>query len=319
MSNMSIIHGSGHSNSQFAPERNSKTATTSHDASDAKPAPHRPQASVTHVTNAGGNASPSEHTAATLFTCCGSTKTISDIVQCEGSLTIRVDGRTVCTLSCSADHPSELVVGHLFAEGLIASYNDIASITVDKSANAADVTTTGRAAATAPSAADAFFITTSSARLAKVPLDATRRYEDTPWSASWVFDIAREFAKDKTSHARTRGCHSAYLAQDGAILVMREDVGRHNAVDKVIGWALINSVDLRTCMLYTSGRVPTDMVSKAIRSNIPVLASKSVTTDKAAELARRTGLALLCEALPESFELISGNEPQLESALAQAI
>lgn len=316
---MNIIHGNGRAKGRFAPSANGEATPASPNTNGAAPTTHHPQASATRVMNAGGNASPSESMAATLFTCCGSTKTISDVIQCEGSLTISVDGRTVCTLSCSADHPAELVVGHLFAEGLIASYNDIASITVDTSANTADVTTTGRASAPTPSAADAFFITTSSARLAKMPLDTARRYHDTLWSAPWVFAIAREFAKDKTSHARTRGCHSAYLAQGGTILVMREDVGRHNAADKVIGWALIHGIDLQTCLLYTSGRVPTDMVSKAIRSRIPVLASKSVTTDKAAALARRTGLVLLCEALPESFELVSGNEPQPEAELAQAI
>lgn len=266
-----------------------------------------------------GSASPSQNTAATLYTRHGSTKTISDVVQCEGALTIRVDGRTVCTLSCSADHPSELVVGHLFAEGLIASYDDILGITVDNSAHIADVSIAGRAKAPAPASDDAFFITTSSARLMKTSLEPAPLRGDAAWAASWIFDIACEFAKDKTSHARTRGCHSAYLAQSGTIMVMREDVGRHNAVDKVIGWALINGIDLATCILYTSGRVPTDMVSKAIRSHIPVLASKSVTTDKAAALARRSGLVLLCEALPDSFELISGNDPQPEAAFAKAI
>ena len=126
------------------------------------------------------------------------------------------------------------------------------------------------------------------------------------WKPEAVFRIADEFALDKTVHARTRGAHSAFLCDlDGRILCMREDIGRHNAFDKVVGWALLNGVDLAKCMLYTSGRVPSDMASKAIRAGIPILVSKSVATDQGVALARAYGLTLICEAKPMQFDLVN--------------
>ena len=69
----------------------------------------------------------------------------------------------------------------------------------------------------------------------------------------------------------------------GHILCMREDIGRHNAFDKVVGWAILHGVDLAKRMLYSSGRVPSDMASKAIRARIPILVSKSVATDRGSD------------------------------------
>ena len=68
-----------------------------------------------------------------------------------------------------------------------------------------------------------------------------------------------------------------------------EDIGRHNALDKCIGYALLKQLELSECILFTTGRVPTDMVQKVIAAGIPVLASKAVPTDQAIELAKSTG------------------------------
>ena len=97
----------------------------------------------------------------------------------------------------------------------------------------------------------------------------------------------------------------AYLANRERILYVREDIGRHNAFDKAIGSALIDGVDLSQCLLYTSGRVPTDMVVKAIRARLPLLVSKKVATDKTVEVARSLNLTLICRAMPDSFDVLS--------------
>lgn len=82
-----------------------------------------------------------------------------------------------------------------------------------------------------------------------------------------------------------------------------EDIGRHNALDKAIGTALVQDIDLRGCLAFTSGRVPTDMAVKAVRAGIPVLATCKVATDKAFELADEYGLALVTKAGRRSFSV----------------
>ena len=80
----------------------------------------------------------------------------------------------------------------------------------------------------------------------------------------------------------------------GKILYRCEDLGRHNALDKAVGCALTEGVPLAECVLFTSGRVPLDMVRKAIRAGVPVLVSKSMPTVQSAELAAEYGLQLVC-------------------------
>ena len=91
----------------------------------------------------------------------------------------------------------------------------------------------------------------------------------------------------------THAVHSCLLLRAGKILYRCEDLGRHNALDKAVGCALTEGVPLAECVLFTSGRVPVDMVRKAIRAGVPALVSKSMPTVQSLELAEEYGLKLL--------------------------
>ena len=253
------------------------------------------------------------------FNAAGHPLSVANLVQAEDTLTICVDGRIVATLCCSADHLDELVVGHLLTEGIIDTRISLEALSVEISVPTANVHINGTPASAVSSTDSSVLTTTSAARLRISKASLPKPFAPKPWSASAICSLACEFGKDRTSHARTRGCHSAYLSDGSRVLCIREDVGRHNAFDKVVGWAFLHGVDLAGCMLYTSGRVPTDMVFKAIRARIPILISKAVTTDKAITLARNANLVLICEARADSFLLVSGNEPVAQDELAEAI
>ena len=238
----------------------------------------------------------------------GASDVIDAAVQAESLLAVYVNDILTMQLGCSANHLVELVVGRLFTEGIVAGVDEVDAISVCESSMRADVYLRDREADfSRPAEHVVATCCTNNMTLNEYFTEHSdlEPVAPIPWDPEWAFMVADEFAKDKTAHARTQGSHSAYLADRERILYVREDIGRHNAFDKVVGSALIDGVDLSQCLLYTSGRVPTDMVTKAIRARIPVLVSKSVATDKTVEIARSLGLTLICKATPTSIDVLS--------------
>ena len=236
-------------------------------------------------------------------------------VQAERLLKVYVNGVLTMRIICSASHLSDLIVGRLYSEGLVRTVDEIALIDIDVPAMEAHVELPGRQpdlGNTAP--ADIPTCATSDKLVNNyfVAGEPMRPLKPRQWDPVLVFDAAHEFRRDKTAHARTRGAHSAYLFGPDGLLCLREDIGRHNAFDKAIGWALTAGVDLYDCMLYTSGRVPTDMLTKAIRAGLPMLVSKSVPTEKAVQMAREYGVIFITNALPRSFDIMNGAEWMIE-------
>ena len=113
------------------------------------------------------------------------------------------------------------------------------------------------------------------------------------------------FADGMPLHSVTFATHSCLLARRDEILFSCEDIGRHNALDKVIGYALRHQIDLTECMVYSSGRIPTDMAMKAIYAGIPVLSSKASPTTEAIELAKAYHLTLICAARRDRMKVFS--------------
>ena len=110
--------------------------------------------------------------------------------------------------------------------------------------------------------------------------------------AAWVDALADAMGQGLPLYRATHAVHSCLLLRAGRILYRCEDLGRHNALDKAVGCALTEGVPLAECVLFTSGRVPVDMVRKAIRAGVPALVSKSMPTVQSLELAEEYGLKL---------------------------
>lgn len=199
----------------------------------------------------------------------------------EHTVAVWLDGALAFEQGCTNDHLDELVLGHLLTEGHVQDVRQICSLSQEQ-----------------VNAHRTVFRVCLSRR------QSTRRpVVPAAWSAEWVFHQADIFAQDTALHARTSAAHSCMLAREGEILCRREDLGRHNALDKVIGWAMKNHVPLESCMLYSSGRIPVDMMQKVIASGVGVIASNASATAQAIELAQAHGITLLCNVRTDKFDV----------------
>jgi FdhD protein len=233
-------------------------------------------------------------------------------LQSEHVVRVFVNGELVMNLTCSPDHIVELVVGRLYTEGMIAGVDEVDEVWLCEHSSRVLVYLRNCQAVAVPKGRmvqDVGTCCTDNRTLSSLFLrdEELPQVKAIPWSAEDVFALARAFEGDTPMHRRTFGAHSCYLARGCKVLYCCEDLGRHNAFDKVVGCALRDGVDLRECTVFTSGRVPTDMAVKAVRARIPIMVSKAVPTDLAVQMAAEHGLTLICSAHSDSFMVM--NDP----------
>ena len=191
-------------------------------------------------------------------------------VVTELGLSIIINGRHFATAMITPMMEKEFIIGHLFGQGIIENIVDIESITVKE--NIAEVTLLRKE--------------DKAKGLAEI-------HSDFKVSREAIFDGVNAILKSKI-YAETEAIHSAGLFKQGAEpICLAEDVGRHNALDKVIGYALINKIDLSNTFATSTGRMVSDMVSKVCRANIPVVATKTAVTKLAVEIGQRCGLTII--------------------------
>jgi FdhD protein len=217
---------------------------------------------------------------------------VLDAVPVEEPLEIRVDGETLAITMRTPGHDEELALGFLHGEGLIAAAHRVGP-PADLAANAVDVS--------GPLARDPgmrSFYTTSSCgvcgagALAEVAAHAPLITPGPPVSRALLADLPERLRQP--GFARTGGLHATGLFTSGGELVLvREDVGRHNAMDKVVGWALREGiVPLHEHLLCVSGRTSFELVQKAVVAGAPVLVGVGAPTSLAVALADDRGLTL---------------------------
>lgn len=193
------------------------------------------------------------------------------------------DQEFISSVVCLPDKLDELVVGILFGKNLINAYSDIESITYETAKNiSAHVQLANR----------------NVACFKEVSQNGVLPQE---YKAERILELANIFARDTILHRQTNATHSCLLADDDNIYISVEDTGRHNTLDKAIGYALINNINRSNCMLFTSGRISPEMVCKTVNADIPILIGKSVPTALAADLARANRLTLIGHANAEHF------------------
>jgi FdhD protein len=231
-----------------------------------------------------------------------------DVVR-EMLLEVFVDGGLVVTIACAGLHLRELTTGFLKQEGLIENAGDIQDMIL--SFDRVEVRTLG-IAGDPPSTTAAKTIGSSGSRgrrsLQPEGEEKTIGHSCPELDAQRILQLMDALLAATVIHERTRGTHCSALAGLQGILAAREDIGRHNTIDMLCGWALTEGVDLSDKILLTTGRVSSEIVSKAWRMGVPVIVSHSAATSRAVMLAESLGIVVVGYVRGGSFTVYAGSE-----------
>ncbi len=221
-----------------------------------------------------------------------------DIIQ-EMPLQIYLNGQHLVTIACTGLHVDELALGYLKSEGIIKDHSDIQDVRIDPDAGAvhlltAAAMTPGQGPADSPIRGS---IASSGARgtIREGPLSLPEPIppDAMQLSPERVLQLMDRFIDLCVLHRMTRGTHGAALTDGKEILVVREDIGRHNALDMLAGYALSNHWDCSDKAVLRTGRVSTEIVNKVWNLGIPLVVSLAAPTTRAIQLAGDAGITLI--------------------------
>lgn len=193
-----------------------------------------------------------------------------DFVAEEVFLRICVNGSVYASLVCSPWALDELVIGYLHTDGVISSYDEVESLCFEGDAALVQL----RSAPAAP----------------RSPVSHPVR----PLTARGVVHLVQTLEDDSTLFHHTGGVHNAALSDGERILFSCEDVGRHNALDRLIGRCLIQGISMKDMVIVFSGRVPDEIIRKVAWASCRAMVSVSAPTSMAIETAREAGITLIC-------------------------
>jgi FdhD protein len=221
----------------------------------------------------------------------------------ERPLTVFVNGAELATLLCSPNELEALVVGFLYFEGVIDALEDLEELRLEEAEGWAEVRVARpfrprRRIFTSGCTGGVTFSLDYAP-----PLDSALRLE-----AERLYPLLHQMYERAALYQASRGIHAAALADAEAVLLVAEDVGRHNAVDKIQGLALLRGIETADRLLLSSGRISSEMLRKGAKMRTPLIASRTSPTELAIEWAKRLGIALIGYVRPDSFNLYSHPE-----------
>ena len=232
----------------------------------------------------------------------------------EQTLTMHVNGVPFVRVACSGQHLRYLVPGFLYSCGVIESLHDLAGVDVTPLPAASsgatspdgaeevrvDVLLRGACCSNAAGSTEqaAPKLTITSAMGWNIPLAAKKlrcmpRAEVPSWEPRVILRAAQELEERSEVFHQTGGCHNAALLNRQGMVFYCLDIGRHNAIDTLVGYMLVEGLNPADHMIISSGRIASEIAQKAVRAGVPVFASLSRAMSRAVDMARATGLTLL--------------------------
>jgi len=240
----------------------------------------------------------------------------------ERPLTIFLNGQEVVTAMTIGDHPEWLAVGYLANQGMLSGADEITGIDHDEDLGVVVVRTAGETDFEEKMKKK---VRTSGCAQGTVFGDIMETFEavklapEARLRTSWLYSLMKQINTAPSLYLKAGAIHGCVLAQEDRILAYIEDVGRHNAVDKIAGWMFLNAVAPDDKIFYTTGRLTSEMVIKCVVMGIPILASRSGFTAWGVDLARQAGLTLIGRARGKRFVALAGEERIVFDADASSV
>jgi FdhD protein len=230
-------------------------------------------------------------------------------VPTERPLTLFLNGQEIVTMMTIGDRPDCLAVGYLLNQNMLRRDDTVTAIDVDREL---DVVVVRTAARTDYEAKLRRKTLTSGCAMGTAFGDMLERFEeikldpDAVVKTSWLIELSRKINTRPSIYLAAGSVHGCVLCEENRPIVYMEDVGRHNAIDKIAGWMHLNGVSPRGKLFFTTGRLTSEMVIKCVQMEIPILVSRNGFTAWGVELARQAGLTLIGRAKGKRFTAVSG-------------
>lgn len=237
---------------------------------------------------------------------------INDAVTEEILLNISVNNIDIANLLCSKKNLYELAIGYLFSSDIINNINDVKTYNIFslipdnlvshiETKEEIQFAKLGNKKVKAVGCGDATSYVKKDYKNKNIESNIKVK-------TSEIVDLMRDFQSKSEIFIKTGGVHSAAIVGNDEIIVFREDIGRHNAIDKVIGNLLINKLSFNNKIILTSGRISSEILHKVIMCEIPILISRSAPTNKAILMCRKLNITLVGFVRGDKMNIYSGGQ-----------
>jgi FdhD protein len=238
-------------------------------------------------------------------------KAVETTVVTERPLTLFLNAREIVTMMTIGDRPDLLAVGYLLNQNMLRAEDEITAVDYDDDISTVVVRTRRQTdfedklkkKTQTSGCAQGTVFGDLMEEFDKVALDPDARVR-----TSWLYQLTRKINTEPSLYLKAGAIHGCVLAKADRPLIYMEDVGRHNAVDKIAGYMFLNRIAPNDKIFYTTGRLTSEMVIKTVKMGIPVLVSRSGFTAWGVELAKKAGLTLIGRARGKRFVALSGAE-----------